>query len=127
MNWLIFKKTVSLIFAWCKKHIKFIFGFLLALALMLFLRRGTLKGLGELWESEDELYKQRKKQLEDQHENEIRRQQRHAEVEEQLLIQGREEARKLRSEHEDIIEENKDKSPEEIARLISEHTGWDIN
>ena len=127
MTWIGFKKVAGICFAWCKKHIKFIFGFLVAIILMLLLRRDAIRGLGELWDSEDQLYKQKKQQLEDQHREEIERQQRHAEVEEELRRQGRDEATKLRSEHENIIEENKDKSPEEIARLISEHTGWDIN
>ena len=127
MSWLAIKKATSIAFAWCKKNIKFIWGLVVAIILMLLFRKDSLKQLGELWNSEDELYKERRRQLEEQHEAEINRNQRHAEVEEELRKQGRQEAERLREEHKNIIEENKDKTPEEIAKLISEHTGWDIN
>lgn len=121
------KKSLLLFFAWCKKNIKFIFGFLLALVLMLLFRRDKMSQLRDLFQKEDDLYRQRKEVLENQHREEIERNRRYAEVEEELRRQGSAEAGKLRSKHKEIIEQNKDKTPEELARLISEQTGWDIN
>tara|TARA_Y100000590_G_scaffold458217_1_gene612447 strand:- start:1302 stop:1685 length:384 start_codon:yes stop_codon:yes gene_type:complete len=127
MTWLAIKAGLKKTWAWCAKNWKLFFGFFMAILLSVLLRKNPLDELAKLWKSEDDLYNERKRLADQKHQEELDRIRRYAEVEEEIRRRTAEEKKKLDSDQKQFIDDNKDKPISEIAKLLAERTGWDIN